>query len=206
MSLTVSRLTRFVTSIDSAIHKARPDVVAAAHCHSLNGCAWSAFGRPIDILQQDGSLFHDNLGVYDDYGGVVLGWEEGENIARALGPKFKNVILQNHGLLTRKLFHACYCTERDAHNLHTVGNTVDEAAYMFGLLDKHCKLQLMVEAAAANGIPKRIIPPHEAKFNADTEAYWENLYLQVHSDQHLNRNSLLILGFFYSSSPSISYS
>ncbi|KAJ7680884.1 arad-like aldolase/epimerase [Mycena polygramma] len=152
--------------IHSAIHKARPDVVAAAHCHSFHGCAWSAFGRPIDILQQDASLFHDNLGVYDSYGGVVLGSEEGENIARALGPKYKNVILQNHGLLT-------------------LGNTVDEAAYMFGLLDKHCKLQLMVEAAAANDIPKRIISPEDAKFNADTEAYWENLYLQFQPEYKL---------------------
>lgn len=60
-----------------------------------------------------------------------------------------------------------------------VGNTVDEAAYMLGLLDKHCELQLKVEAAAANGIPKRIITPDEARFNADTEAYWENLYIAV---------------------------
>jgi ribulose-5-phosphate 4-epimerase/fuculose-1-phosphate aldolase len=86
---------------DSAIHKARPDVVAAAHCHSLYGKTWSAFGRPIDTLQQDGCLFHDNLSVYESYGGIVLAPEEGENIAAALGPKHKACILKNHGLLTR---------------------------------------------------------------------------------------------------------
>lgn len=47
--------------IHHTIHKRRPDVVAAAHCHGLHGKAWSNFGRPIDILQQDACLFHDNL-------------------------------------------------------------------------------------------------------------------------------------------------
>ena len=90
--------------IHSAIHKARPDVQAAAHCHSLHGKAWSAFGRPIDIMTQDSCLFYDNLAVYENFGGIVLAKEEGENIAKALGPKKKTCILQNHGLLTR----ACY--------------------------------------------------------------------------------------------------
>lgn len=88
-------------STDSAIHKARPDIKAAAHCHSLHGKAWSAFGRPIDILTQDSCLFYDNLGVYKNFGGVVLAEQEGKNISEALGPKWKTCILQNHGLLTR---------------------------------------------------------------------------------------------------------
>lgn len=88
--------------IDSAIHKARPDVKAAAHCHSVNGKAWSVFGKPIDILTQDACFFHDNLAVYNNFGGVVLAQEEGENIAQALGPKRNTCILQNHGLMTRK--------------------------------------------------------------------------------------------------------
>lgn len=46
---------------DSAIHKARPDINAAAHCHSLHGKAWSVFGKKIDILTQDACLFYDNL-------------------------------------------------------------------------------------------------------------------------------------------------
>ena len=33
----------------------------------------------------------------------MLAKEEGENIAAALGPKWKTCILQNHGLLTRKI-------------------------------------------------------------------------------------------------------
>src|SRR5947209_18335735 len=32
-------------AIHAAVHAARPDVVAAAHCHPLYGKAWSAVGR-----------------------------------------------------------------------------------------------------------------------------------------------------------------
>ncbi|KAK7032428.1 hypothetical protein VNI00_013176 [Paramarasmius palmivorus] len=146
--------------IHSAIHKARPDVVAAAHCHSFYGKTWSAFGRPIDILQQDACVFYENLSVYNSYGGIVLASDEGTNIAAALGPTNKTCILRNHGLLT-------------------LGNTIDECVYLSSLLEKHCKLQLMAEAAAANGIPKIIIDDDDARYNAETEGDWEALYAAV---------------------------
>src|SRR5579883_1522010 len=39
--------------IHSRVHEARPDVVAAAHAHSVYGKSWSALGRPLDPLTQD---------------------------------------------------------------------------------------------------------------------------------------------------------
>lgn len=50
--------------------------------------------------------------------------------------------------------------------LLTVGSTVDEAAFLFQSLEKACQMQLMVEAAAANGIPKSIIPDDIARATA----------------------------------------
>ena len=79
----------------------------------------------------------------------VLAAEEGANIAQALGPRNKCCILQNHGLLT-------------------LGHTVDEAAYLFSALDKQCKVQLMIEAAAANGLKKTLIDDEDAQFTANT--------------------------------------
>ncbi|KAL0576010.1 hypothetical protein V5O48_005977 [Marasmius crinis-equi] len=152
--------------IHSEIHKARPEVKAIAHCHSTNASAWSAFGRPIDILQQDASIFYDNLSVYNEYSGIVLASEEGTNIAKALGPKNRTCILRNHGLVT-------------------LGTTVDEAVYLYGLLDKHCKIQLMVEAAAANGLKKVPISDVDAKYNADTEADPESLYVAFQAEYEL---------------------
>ena len=40
------------------IHAARPDVVAAAHAHSVYGKAWSSLRRPLDPLTQDSCTFY----------------------------------------------------------------------------------------------------------------------------------------------------
>ena len=56
------------------------------------------FGKPVE----GSCLLYDNQAVYENFGGVVLAKEEGENIAVALEPKWKTCILQNHGLVTRK--------------------------------------------------------------------------------------------------------
>ena len=39
---------RAAFAIHSRIHKARPEVVAAAHAHSMYGKAWSTLGRKLD--------------------------------------------------------------------------------------------------------------------------------------------------------------
>lgn len=45
--------------IHSAIHKARPDVMAAAHSHSIYGRAFCTLGRTLDTITQDSCAFHD---------------------------------------------------------------------------------------------------------------------------------------------------
>ncbi|KAL1861239.1 hypothetical protein Plec18170_001754 [Paecilomyces lecythidis] len=134
--------------IHSAIHKARPDVHAACHAHSPAGKAWSAFGKPIEILNQDSCTFFGIQRVYKSFGGVVLEAEEGQRLAEALGKDGRVAILQNHGLLT-------------------VGSTVDEAAYLFTSLERTCEVQLMVDAAK---LPKMIIGDKEAEYTAKVNA------------------------------------
>jgi len=86
-------------AIHSAIHKARPDVHAACHAHSVYGKAFSVFGRELDMITQDSLRFYKNHAVYPQFGGVVLDEEEGKRIGEHLGDG-KAIILQNHGLLT----------------------------------------------------------------------------------------------------------
>lgn len=129
--------------IHAAVHKARPDINAAVHTHSPYGRAWSTFGRSIEMLNQDSCFFYDDLAVYQGFGGVVLGQEEGDRIAASLGPSKKNVIMRNHGILTS-------------------GGTVDEAIAYFIALERACQTQLLVEAAAANGVPKTFVGEEEA--------------------------------------------
>jgi ribulose-5-phosphate 4-epimerase/fuculose-1-phosphate aldolase len=126
--------------IHSSIHSARPDVVSAAHSHSVHGKAWSALRRPIDPLTQDACAFYGDHVVFEDYTGAVLDVEEGKRIAHALGDN-KAAILSNHGLLT-------------------VGRTVDEAAWWFVTMERSCQAQLIAEAA---GTPVLIDPDVAAK-------------------------------------------
>ena len=45
--------------IHSAIHKARPDVNAAAHSHSIYGRSFCTLGRTLDIITQDACAFYN---------------------------------------------------------------------------------------------------------------------------------------------------
>lgn len=45
--------------IHSAIHAARPDVMCAAHSHSIHGRAFCTLGRPLDIISQDACAFYN---------------------------------------------------------------------------------------------------------------------------------------------------
>jgi ribulose-5-phosphate 4-epimerase/fuculose-1-phosphate aldolase len=114
-------------AIHSQVHAARPEVVAAAHAHSMYGKSWATLGRLLDPITQDSCAFYEDHGLFADYTGVVYETSEGERIAKALGPR-KAAILRNHGLLT-------------------VGHTVDEAAWWFITMDRSCQAQLLAEAA-----------------------------------------------------------
>ncbi|KAK8039132.1 class 2 aldolase adducin domain containing protein [Apiospora rasikravindrae] len=151
--------------IHSAIHKRRPnDIHAICHAHTDAGRAWSVFARPLDMLSQDICNFHNTHAVYASYGGIVFASDEGERIADALGDRNKGAILMNHGLLT-------------------VGATVDEAGFMFGLLDRGCRHQLQVEAAAANGhLKKNIISDEEAAYNFKMASEENALYREAQPD------------------------
>jgi ribulose-5-phosphate 4-epimerase/fuculose-1-phosphate aldolase len=131
-------------TIHSHIHQARPDVVAAAHSHSIHGKAWSALGRKLDPITQDACAFYEDHVVFTDFTGVVLAMGEGERIAAELGSN-KACILQNHGLLT-------------------VGQSVEEAAWWFITMERSCQAQLLAEAA---GTPK-IIDDENARKTYET--------------------------------------
>lgn len=114
-------------AIHSQIHAARPDVVAAAHSHSVHGRAISALGIRLEPITQDVCPFYEDHELFDDYAGVVLDAEEGRRIAKTLGPR-KALILRNHGLLT-------------------VGQSVDAAAWWFITMERSCQVQLLAQAA-----------------------------------------------------------
>ena len=120
-------MNRAAFAIHSQVHAARPDVIAAAHSHSLYGKAFARSAASSTPLTQDACAFYGDHELFDDYTGVVLDTEEGKRIAVSLG-EAKAVILRNHGLLT-------------------VGHSVDEAAWWFVTMERTCQAQLLADAA-----------------------------------------------------------
>jgi ribulose-5-phosphate 4-epimerase/fuculose-1-phosphate aldolase len=113
--------------IHSEIHAARPDVVAAAHAHSVHGTAWSALDRPLLPLTNEGCMFFEDHVLHTDHTGVTLEELKAKAIAQNLGPH-RAAVLRNHGVVT-------------------VGRTVDEAAWWFIAFEHSAHVQLLAEAA-----------------------------------------------------------
>lgn len=114
-------------AIHAEIHRARPDVAAAAHVHSMHGKSWSALGRLLEPISQDACVFFEDHVYFDDTRVLVTSNSEGRDLAKALGEK-RAAILRNHGLLT-------------------VGQSVDEAVWWFIAMERCCQSQFLVESA-----------------------------------------------------------
>ncbi|MBS1848410.1 MAG: class II aldolase/adducin family protein [Actinobacteria bacterium] len=125
-------LNRAAFAIHSRIHAARPDVIAAAHSHSVYGKAFSALHRELRPLTQDACIFFEDHALFDDYTGVVWDTSEGDRIAETLGMR-KALILANHGLLT-------------------TGHSIEEAVFWFVTMERTCQAELAV-LAAGGGVP-----------------------------------------------------
>ncbi|KAH0495743.1 hypothetical protein TgHK011_009274 [Trichoderma gracile] len=154
--------------IHSEVHKARHNIHAICHAHTIAGRAWCAFGKPLDMITQDICDLYGVLAVDTEYAGIVTAEQEGRQIAKALGPRGKAALLINHGIIT-------------------VGQTVDEAAFLLGLVERSCEIQLKVEAACAGnpGLKKSIIPHELAmnNFRMAGEKHW--LYEEAQPDIQL---------------------
>jgi len=162
-------------AIHSEIHKARPDLHAACHAHSVYGKAFSCFGRPIEMIYQDALRFYNDLAVYPRFGGTVVSVEEGARIAKALGPTMRSVILQNHGMIT-------------------CGKTVDEAAFLFIALDRCCHAQMMANSAAVGGWEKIYIGREEAEMTRKKSGNSSKMWLafQPYYDQEVRADPGLL--------------
>ncbi|MEI7447377.1 MAG: class II aldolase/adducin family protein [Burkholderiales bacterium] len=82
--------------IHDCIHRARPEVNAVAHTHSLAGMAVSAMTCGLLPIAQSSMRFVDI--AYHDFEGIALRTEEQEKLVADLGDR-EAMILRNHGLL-----------------------------------------------------------------------------------------------------------
>jgi ribulose-5-phosphate 4-epimerase/fuculose-1-phosphate aldolase len=101
--------------IHSALYRARADINAAMHTHTIAGMAISSLKCGLTALTQTATRFHGRI-AYHDFNGPERDPGERDALARDLGP-LNTMILRNHGLLTvgasvAETFTAMYGMER----------------------------------------------------------------------------------------------
>lgn len=101
------------------VHRARPDLLAGLHVHSLHTFAWSSRGGLLDPLTTDSAWLH---GIQ----AFRTGFDQ--PIAEAIGADARIVIQRSHGAVT-------------------FGATIAEAGFYFVSVERAAQTQLLLEAA-----------------------------------------------------------
>ena len=127
--------------LHTAVHRARPEVNAVCHAHALHASTWSSFERRLDPITQDACIFFENQALILAPR-VVRDAEAARRFAEGFGPH-------------RMAIHG-------GHGIFTTGQTIDEAAWWFVLMNRCCEAQLLAEAA---GTPTQW-PPEDARWLA----------------------------------------
>ena len=117
--------------IHGPLHEARPDVVAAAHCHTPYGTPFSALVTKLTPISQEACAFFDDHEIFDDEEVNIGSTDGGKRIAAAIG-EARAAILRNHGLLT-------------------VGQSVDSAVGYFLMMERSAEVQVKAREARPIG-------------------------------------------------------
>lgn len=104
--------------IHAGIFQARPDINAVAHTHPTWGRIFSASNEPLRPVSNAGSYFHEPPPRYSRTSELIRKAEEGDELARVLGPRHLAVFLRNHGVV--------FCGETVAH-MTIIGIHLEEA-------------------------------------------------------------------------------
>lgn len=200
--------------IHLAIYTRHPTIRAISHAHSINGKAYSALGRPLDMITQDVLTFYNSHGVYTNFGGVALDEKEGIEIAETIVSGLKSNSEQNDNLgVTQSEDNNGNSTTEASdlntnihanghsnfnpnlkntkgvilqnHGLLTVGTTVDESAYLFCLMERSCQANLL---ALATGLPLKIVGHDEAEYTEFQQGDPDTLYTEYQPEYQLEEH------------------
>ncbi len=132
-------------TIHSALYRARPDIGAAMHTHTIAGMAVSALQCGLLPLTQTATRFTGRI-AYHDFRGPERDPGEREALANSLGA-LNYCVLRNHGLLT-------------------VGETMGEAFIAMYGLERACQAQLQAMACntALNMPPPDVVEKSSAMY------------------------------------------
>lgn len=107
--------------IHKAIYKARPEVNAIMHLHTIDGVAISTLACGLLPISQFSLHFYNNI-AYHDYNGLILDTAESTQLVADL-KHYYALILRNHGLLT-------------------IGKTIEETFFLMYYLDQAAQAQV----------------------------------------------------------------
>jgi len=131
--------------IHSAIYKARPDVMAVMHTHTMAGMALSSLKCGLLPLTQTSHRFYPRV-AYHDFTGPERDPGERDKLAAHLGG-YNVMVLRNHGLLT-------------------VGASIPETFNRMYGLERSCQAQLAAMACNTelNVLPQAIVDKSVAMY------------------------------------------
>jgi ribulose-5-phosphate 4-epimerase/fuculose-1-phosphate aldolase len=112
--------------LHTAVHRARPEVAAVCHAHALHASTWASFERLLDPITQDACIFFEGQALILEPR-TVRDAGTASRFAAAFGDK-------------RVAIHA-------GHGIFTTGQSIDEAAWWFVLMNRCCEAQLLAQAA-----------------------------------------------------------
>ncbi len=106
------------------IYKTRPDINCIIHCHSPNISVLSTI-KDIELIisHSDAMSLYNDITYLREWEGLPFGDREGIIISDALGDKYNNILLANHGYL---------CS----------GDTIERALYRSFWIEKSAEIQL----------------------------------------------------------------
>lgn len=113
--------------IHSEIYKARPDVNSVVHSHPPYATAFGSLRRPLRPISHEGSIFHENLPLFDYTTALIRTPDLGARVAESL-KSFRGVLMKNHGSTV-------------------VGESVEVATLYAVFLEKAARIQLAAMAA-----------------------------------------------------------
>jgi ribulose-5-phosphate 4-epimerase/fuculose-1-phosphate aldolase len=106
--------------IHTELHRRRPDARVVIHNHPYYVTVLAALGVLPQILHQNGSMFHEDLKMVEEYTGEVDSATLGAELAEMIG-EATTVLLASHGVII-------------------TGATVQEAMYRAASIERVCRL------------------------------------------------------------------
>jgi len=116
--------------IHTEIYKARPDVQCVVHTHPPYAVAFGSRLKPLRPISHEGSIFVNQLPLFDYTTALIRTPELGRALAKTLG-RHRGALMKNHGIAV-------------------VGSSVEEATLYALFLEKAARIQLL---ATASGEP-----------------------------------------------------